>query len=81
MEINTLMWFCCLEKSNLMEDKRKCKLSAEGTHLLENQRVEPQKAHPTSEFILFSLHKMSLGYLGLKDAILETHTTIAWILT
>jgi len=49
METNTLIWVCCLKKSNLMEDKRNCKLGAEGTHLLENQRVEPQMAHPTSE--------------------------------
>jgi len=40
VEINMLIWFCCLE------DNKECQ-GAEGAHL-----SEPQKAHPTSEFIL-----------------------------
>ena len=45
-EIDASIWFRWMKKtSNLIEDKRR--QSAEGLHL-----SEPQKAHPTSEFII-----------------------------
>jgi len=47
-KINTSVWFCCMKKKkkSLMEDKRN-QWGAEPPH-----SSEPQKAHPTSEFVV-----------------------------
>jgi len=46
-KINTLIWFRCMKKKkSLMEDRRNNKAQKPHTH------QNPQKAHPTGEFIV-----------------------------
>jgi len=45
-KINTLVWFRSMKKKSLMEDKR----SQRGTEAPHSS--EPQKAHPTGEFVV-----------------------------
>ena len=65
------MWFCCMKKKNsLIEDERKD--STEGAHSL-----EPQKAHPTTEFILGSQNDgCALLYLASSLATVVSETEI-----
>jgi len=45
-KINTSVWFRCMKKKNLMEDKRNQR-GANAPHSL-----EPQKAHPNGKFVV-----------------------------
>jgi len=45
-KINTSIWFHCIKKKSLMNDKRNNE-STEAPH-----SSEPQKAHPTGEFVV-----------------------------
>jgi len=44
--MNTSVWFRCMKKKSVMEDKRN-QQGAEAPH-----SSEPQKVHPTGEFVV-----------------------------